>query len=48
MMPIDNKDFYFILLTFITLFALLQKATILMIRYQLMSENFFAISKNYF
>ena len=47
-MLINNQNFYFIILSFITLFALLQRITLLIIRYQIMSENFFIISQNYF
>ena len=47
-MLINNQNFLFILLSFITLFALLQKITLTIIRYQLMSGNFFIIPQNYF
>ena len=47
-MLINNQNFFFILLSFITLFVLLQKITLTIIRYQLMSGNFFIIPQNYF
>ena len=47
-MLINNQNFFFILLSFITLFVLLQKITLTIIRYQLMSGNFFFFFQNYF
>jgi len=47
-MLINNQKFYFVLLSFITLFALLQKITLLIIRYQIECGNFLIITKNYF
>lgn len=47
-MLINNQTFFFILLSFITLFALLQKITLLAIRYQILSGNFIIIPQNYF
>ena len=47
-MPINNQNLFFIMLSFITIFALLGKILLLAARCQMLAGNFFPISQNYF
>ena len=47
-MPINNQNMFFIMLSFITIFALLSKMLLLAVQYQMLLGNFSIISQNYF
>lgn len=47
-MPINNQNLFFIMLSFITIFALLGKILLLAVRYQMLAGNFLIVSQNYF
>ena len=47
-MPINNQNLFFIMLSFVTIFALLGKILLLAVRCQMLAGNFFMISQNYF
>lgn len=47
-MPINNQNIFFVLLSFITMFALIHKVTLMIIRHLVLAGNIFVISQNYF